>query len=171
MTIDGAQTELPQGRFQHRALNPLLAIRAVQVVLWMLVISGPVAAVLVANQVSSIGDRLDTLSTRDAVEVPPDTSGVEGFAELFIAAYLGAGEDSIGALDPFLDDVALDGVEAVAGSALGPEAGLFVGGAVVYAFVTWSYRKYEELKAPRDRVREHRDLMRRLHGIPDEPPN
>ncbi len=112
MTIDGAQPELPQGRSRRRELNPLLAIRAVQVVLWMLVISGPVAAVLVANQVSSIGDRLDTLSATGDVEVPPDTSGAEGFAELFIAAYLTAGEDTIDALDLFLDDVALDGVEA-----------------------------------------------------------
>lgn len=112
MTIDSAQPELPHGRSRRRVLNPLLAIRAVQVVLWMLVISGPVAALLVANQVSSIGDRLDTLNAMDAVEVPPDTSGVEGFAELFIAAYVGAGEDSIDVLDPFLDDVALDGVEA-----------------------------------------------------------
>jgi hypothetical protein len=59
------------------------------------VISGPVAALLVATQMSSIGDRLDSLSATAGIEVPPDTSGAEGFAELFIAAYLGAGEDSI----------------------------------------------------------------------------
>lgn len=112
MTIDGAQAELPHGRFQRRALNPLLAIRGVQVVLWLLVIAGPVAALLVASQVSSIGSRVDALATASDVVVPPDTSGMEGFAELFIAAYLGAGEDSIDVLDPFLDDVALDGVEA-----------------------------------------------------------
>jgi hypothetical protein len=111
MTVDNPQEALPRGRYRRRELSPLLTIRAVQVVLWMLVISGPVAALLVANRVSSIGDSLDTLGASTAVEVRPDTSGVEGFAELFIAAYLGAGEDSIDALDPFLGDVALDGVE------------------------------------------------------------
>ena len=111
MTAGGVQKTVSDPRPRRREMSPLLAIRAVQVVLWMLVISGPVAALLVANRVSSIGDRLDTLSTTDGIEVPPDTSGVEGFAELFIAAYLTAGEDSINALDPFLGDVALDSVE------------------------------------------------------------
>jgi hypothetical protein len=72
----------------------MLTIRAVQIVLWMLVLSGPVAVLVVATRISSVGDRLDALHTAAVVEVPPDTSGVEGFAELFIAAYLGAGEDS-----------------------------------------------------------------------------
>ena len=112
MTAGGVQETGSDTRPRRRELNPLLTIRAVQVVLWLLVISGPVAALMVASQMSSIGDRLDTLGASTAVEVPPDTSGVEGFAELFIAAYLGAGEDSTGALDPFLDDAVLDGVEA-----------------------------------------------------------
>jgi hypothetical protein len=43
---------------------------------------------------------------------------VEGFAELFITAYLSAGEDAIDALDPFVDEVALDGVEAGSWSAV-----------------------------------------------------
>ncbi|MDF1595144.1 MAG: conjugal transfer protein [Acidimicrobiia bacterium] len=87
----------------RRSWNPTLTIRVVHIVLWLLVISGPVAALLVANQVSSIGDRLDALGVAAGVEVPPDTSGVEGFAELFIAAYLAAGEDSAEDPNSFLD--------------------------------------------------------------------
>jgi hypothetical protein len=118
VTAGGVHEAVSDTRPRRRELSPLLTIRAVQVVLWMLVISGPVAALLVANQVSSIGDRLEALGASTTVEVPSDTSGVEGFAELFIAAYLGAGDDSIDALDPFLDDVALDGVEAGSWSAV-----------------------------------------------------
>jgi len=117
MTVDTVQETVTDKRPRRGELSPLLAVRAVQVVLWLLVISGPVAALLVANRVSSIGDRLDAFSTTARVEVPPDTSGVEGFAELFITAYLGAGDDSIDALDPFLDGVALDGVEVGSWSA------------------------------------------------------
>ena len=117
MTIESAPEALPRGRSHRRELSPLLTIRAVQIVLWLLVISGPVAALLVANRVSSIGDRLDAISTAVGVEVPPDTSRVEGFAELFIAAYLGAGENSTDVLIPFLDGVALDGVESGSWSA------------------------------------------------------
>ncbi len=118
MTVETVQETITDKKPRRRELSPLLTIRAVQIVLWLLVISGPVAALLLANRVSSIGDRLDTLGASTVVEVPPDTSGVEGFAELFIAAYLGAGDDSIDALDPFLDDVALDGVEVGSWSAV-----------------------------------------------------
>jgi len=118
VTVDAIQETVADKKPRRLQLSPLLTIRAIQIVLWLLVISGPVAALLLANRVSSIGDRLDTLGASTAVEVPPDTSGVEGFAELSIAAYLGTGEDSIDALDPFLDDVALDGVETGSWSAV-----------------------------------------------------
>ena len=111
VTVDTILETVPDAEPGGRELSPLLTIRAVQVLLWLLVISGPVAALLVADRVSSIDDRLQTLRASVGVEVAPDTSGVEGFVELFIAAYIGAGEDSIDALDPFVDDVALDGVE------------------------------------------------------------
>ena len=117
VTAGGVHEAVSDALPRRRELNPMLTIRAVQVVLWMLVVSGPVVALLVANHVSSIGDRLDALSTAADVEVPPDTSGVGGFAELFIAAYLTAGEDSTDVLTPFLDGVALDGVEAGSWSA------------------------------------------------------
>ncbi len=85
MTVDSTHEPLPCGRSRRRDLNPMLTIRAVQIVLWMLVLSGPVAVLVVATRMSSVGDRLDALHTAAVVEVPPDTSGVEGFAELFIA--------------------------------------------------------------------------------------
>lgn len=118
MTVSGASAERRHGGLQRRDLNPLLAIRAVQIVLWLLVMTGPVAAFLVASQMSSIGNRLDALATAADVVGPPDTSGAEGFAELFIATYLGVGEDTTDALAPFMDGVALDGVETGTWSAV-----------------------------------------------------
>ena len=119
MTVDSAQEAIPDARSRRRALSPLLTIRVVQVVLWLFVISGPVAALLVATQMSSIGCRLDSLGALTSVEVPPDTAGVEGFADLFIAAYLGASENSTDVLTLFLGGVALDGVQAGSWSAIG----------------------------------------------------
>jgi len=118
VTVNAPHETAPYVSHRRQALSPLLTIRAVQILLWLLVISGPVAAVLVAAQMSSIGDRLDALGRAAGVEVPSDTSGAEGFAELFIAAYLSAGEDSTEALGPFLDGVALDGVAAGSWSAV-----------------------------------------------------
>ncbi len=87
----------------RRGWNPTLTIRVVHIVLWLLVISGPVAALLVATQVSSFGERLDVVDIGAGVEVLPDTSGAEGFAELFIATYLAAGDDSADGFSSFLD--------------------------------------------------------------------
>ncbi|MGI8516245.1 MAG: hypothetical protein ACR2NT_14180, partial [Acidimicrobiia bacterium] len=117
MTADGARDVFSGERPARQALGPLLTIRAMQVALWLLVISGPVAALLVATQMASLGGRLDVLSVGAGVELPPDTSGAQGFAELFIASYLGAGENSADGLSPFLDGVSLDGVEAGSWSA------------------------------------------------------
>ncbi len=110
MTTDSAHDAFAGRRRALAWLSPLLMVRVLQVVLWLLVVSGPVAAFLVTAHVSALEGRLDTLGSSTAVEVPPDTAGVEGFAELFVAAYLGAGEDSAGALRVFLDDRSLDGV-------------------------------------------------------------
>jgi len=110
MTTDGVPNTLPDRRPFLAWVSPLLMVRVLQVVLWLLVVSGPVAAVLVTARVSALAGRLETLDNGVAVEVPPDTAGVEGFAELFVAAYLGAGEDSAAALRPFLDGPSLDGV-------------------------------------------------------------
>ncbi len=118
MTVDTIRETVSDPRPRRQALSPLVTIRAVQVVLWLLVVSGPAIGLLVATQLSSIGDRLDTLAATTGVEVPFDASGVEGFAELFIASYLRAGEDSTDALDPFMDGVVLDGVETGSWSAV-----------------------------------------------------
>ncbi len=112
MTAHGARDVFSGERPARQTLGPPLTIRVMQVALWLLVISGPVAALLVATQIASLGGRLDVLSDRADVELPPDTSGAQGFAELFIASYLGAGENSADGLRPFLDGVSLDGVEA-----------------------------------------------------------
>ncbi len=111
MTTDRARDGLAGRRLVSAWVGPLLAVRVLQVVLWLLVVSGPVAAVLVTARVSALAGRLETLDSGAAVEVPPETAGVEGFAELFVAAYLGAGEDSATALRPFLDGPSLDVVE------------------------------------------------------------
>ena len=110
MTADGAGEALPRRRGTSHWGSPLLTVRVLQVVLWLLVASSPVAAVLLATQVSTLGGRLEAVDNKAAVELPPDTTGVEGFAELFITAFLSAGEDSAGALALFLDGVSLDGV-------------------------------------------------------------
>ena len=109
---------VPAPQPNRRVLSPVVTIRAVQLILWLLVVSGPVVGVMVASRLASIGDRLDGLAAAATVEVPSDTSGVEGFAELFIASYVGAGQDSTDSLDPFMDGVALDGVATGSWSAI-----------------------------------------------------
>lgn len=109
MTADGTSETLPRKQGVWHRVSPLFTVRMLQVVLWLLVVSGPLAAALLATQVSALGDRLDTAVGQAAVKLPPDTTGVEGFAELFIAAFLGAGEGSRESLAPFLDNPPLDG--------------------------------------------------------------
>ena len=93
-------------------VNPTVPIRALQVLLWLLVVSGPAAALVATVHLSTLNSRLEMVQAAAAAADPPaDSSGAAGFAELFIAAYLDAGEGSTG-LDTFVDGVALDGVEA-----------------------------------------------------------
>ena len=110
MTTDTACDSPRERRLVSGWVGPLLTVRLLQVVLWVLVVSGPVAAVLVTARVSALEGQLDSLGSSAAVEVPPDTAGVEGVAELFVATYLGAGEDSAAALRLFLDGPSLYGV-------------------------------------------------------------
>ena len=112
MTTDGVHESLPGEERTSRGMSGLLTVRVLQVALWLVVVSGPVAAVLLATQVSTLAGRLEAVDARTGVEVPADTAGVEGFAELFVAAFLGAGEDSVEVLAPFLTDPSLDGVTA-----------------------------------------------------------
>ena len=109
MTADGTSEALPRKQGVSPRVSPLFMVRVLQVVLWLLVVSGPLAAVLLARQVSAFGDRLETVGGQAVVKPPPDTTGVEGFAELFVAAFLGAGEGSPERLAPFLDNPVLDG--------------------------------------------------------------
>ena len=111
MTSEGRQEVIASRPSARRGWNPVLTVRAMHIVLWLLVISGPVTALLVATQLSSLSERLDLVNIEAGVEMPPDTAGAEGFAELFIATYLGAGEGSTDSLGPFLGNVSLDGVE------------------------------------------------------------
>ena len=112
-------TEASATEARHRRISPTISIRALQVLLWVLVVSGPVAALVVSAHLSALNDRLDVVqAATSAADPPADTAGVEGFAELFIAAYLDAGEGSTIGLDGFVDSVALDGVEAGSWSAV-----------------------------------------------------
>ena len=117
MTADGTSEALPSKRRVSHWVNPLLTVRVLQVVLWLLVASGPLAAVLLAVQVSAVGSRIGTVGALMTVELPPDTTEVEGFAELFVAAFLGADENSADSLALFLDDPLLDGAEGGSWSA------------------------------------------------------
>lgn len=72
----------------RRKPGPLLGVRVFRVLLWLLVVAGPVAAGLGLVRVSHLADRVDALSRQTPTEAPPDTSHVEGFAELFLASYL-----------------------------------------------------------------------------------
>ena len=112
MTTDVLAVERPSWR-----LTPALTVRILHIVLWLLVFSGPATALLVAARVSSLGAQLDAVTAGAAVDLPADTAGAEGPAELFVAAYLSAGEDSIAGLEAFLEGVSLEGVEGGSWSA------------------------------------------------------
>ena len=92
-------------------LEPLLWIRVLRAVLWTVVVAGPVAAGLLAVQVSGLRQQVDVASRQAAVELPADSAGVEGFAELFLAAFLGPDEDALGHMAPFLDARSLSVME------------------------------------------------------------
>jgi len=74
--------------------GPLVGVRVLRVVLWLVVFTGPVAAGLGLVLVSDLADRVDALSRLTGAEIPADTGPVEGFAELFLAAYLPSTEAS-----------------------------------------------------------------------------
>jgi hypothetical protein len=98
---------------RRRRANPTLPIRALQVFLWLLVLSGPAAALVATAHLSALNSQLEVVrAAADAAEPSTDPSGAAGFAELFIAAYLEPGEGSTSGLDRFMDSMALDGVEA-----------------------------------------------------------
>lgn len=98
---------------RRRGVNSTIPIRALQALLWLLVVSGPAAALVATAHLSTLSSRLEVIQAAAAADDPPaDSSGAAGYAELFIFAYLDAGEGATTGLDVFVDGVALDGVEA-----------------------------------------------------------
>jgi len=77
-----------------RRFGPLAQVRWLQVALWLLVISGPIAATVLAFQVGGLDSRVDELSYREPAVAVADSAGAEGFAELYLASVLGAGADT-----------------------------------------------------------------------------
>lgn len=115
MTIDA--TSAPPVERPSWRLSPALTVRILHIALWLLVVSGPVIALLIGARVSSLGDRIDSISGGVVVDLPADTAGAEGLAELFVAAFLSAGEDSTAGLEAFMKGVSLDDVEGGSWSA------------------------------------------------------
>jgi hypothetical protein len=85
MSSDLRVDTLPPTRRQP---GPLLGVRVLRVLLWLLVATGPVAAGVGMVQVSDLADRVDAFSRQTPAEIQADTSPVEGFAELFLASHL-----------------------------------------------------------------------------------
>ena len=98
-------------RSRSSRLEPLLWIRVLRTVLWMVVVAGPVAAGLLAVQVSGLRQQVEVASRQAAVQLPKDSAGAQGFAELFLAAFLGTDEDALGHMAPFLDARSLSVIE------------------------------------------------------------
>jgi len=95
----GADSVASSGGSARDWVSPAVAVRILHVVLWLLVVSGPAGAFIVAGRLASLDARVDAVATRPATETAFDTSGAEGFAELFVAAYLTAGGDSPGSAE------------------------------------------------------------------------
>ena len=95
-----------------RLARSLLGIRVLRTVLWLVVVSGPVAAGVLALQVSALRHRVEAVGQQAVVELPADSAGAEGFAELFIAEFLKAGEGTPAeALAASLDVLSPEGME------------------------------------------------------------
>ena len=78
----------------RRRFGPLAQVRWFQVALWLLVVSGPIAATVLAFGVGGLDSRIDGLSRRPAPVSVADSAGAEGFAELYVAAVLAADADT-----------------------------------------------------------------------------
>jgi hypothetical protein len=86
-----------------RGPGPLVWIWLLRAVLWLLVVAGPVAVSVLWVQVSGLRHRVETVSRQAVVALPTDSAGVEGFAELFVAAFLSADDGAAPALSGFVD--------------------------------------------------------------------
>jgi hypothetical protein len=76
-----------------RTRGPLVGVRVLRALLWLVVFAGPVVAALGLVAVSDLADRVDASSRQTSAEVPADTGPVEGFAEMFLATYLTQGSE------------------------------------------------------------------------------
>jgi hypothetical protein len=109
----GTVRDVPASEARRPRLNPIIPIRGLQALLWLLVVSGPAAALVATAHLSTVSSQLEVVqAAATAADRPADSSGASGFAELFIATYLDAGEDSTTGLERFVDGITLDGVEA-----------------------------------------------------------
>ncbi len=86
--------ERTAGAGGHR-FGSFAQVRWIQGVLWLLVMSGPVAATVLALHVAVLGDRVDGLAARPVVAASADSAGAEGFAELYVAGFLAGGVDAV----------------------------------------------------------------------------
>jgi hypothetical protein len=77
----------------RRGVRPLVWVRGLRTVLWLLVFTGPALAILALVHASDLADQLDLIGRTPAVEPSADTGPVEGFAELYLASYLGSTPD------------------------------------------------------------------------------
>lgn len=76
------------GGWSARILGPLVWVRGIRTVLWLLVFSGPALALWAVVELSDLADRMDLVGAATTVEPPADTGPVEGFAELYVTSYL-----------------------------------------------------------------------------------
>jgi hypothetical protein len=88
----------------HGWVAPAVTVRVLHLVLWLLVVSGPVAALVIAGKLAVLDARIEAVATRPATETAIDTSGAEGFAELFIASSLAGDVESSGGIGSLLGD-------------------------------------------------------------------
>ena len=59
MTTDTTHESPPAKEGVSYRVSPLLTVRLLQVVLWLVVVSGPIAAAFLATQVSALAGRLE----------------------------------------------------------------------------------------------------------------
>ena len=85
-------------------VSPAVTVRILHVVLWLLVVSGPAAVIFVVGKLAVLDARVAAVATRPAAETAVDTSGAEGFAELFVASSLAATAEFSGGVDSPLGD-------------------------------------------------------------------
>lgn len=109
----GTVGDMSTAENRQRRMNPTIPIRALQALLWLLVLSGPAAALVATAHLSTLSSRLEVIQAAAAAADPPaDSSGAAGFAELFVSAYLDAGEGSTTGPERFVDGVAMEGADA-----------------------------------------------------------